>query len=77
APNKSLRARKLKLADKICNVHDIIHHPPGNWTVDRKLDYLAWAEQVLNGLTGANSILERKLKDLIAEGRAALTITAS
>jgi len=69
ASKKSLRARKLKLADKICNVHDIIHHPPGNWSVERKLNYLSWAEEVLKGLTGVNEALEQKLRHVIEEGR--------
>jgi guanosine-3',5'-bis(diphosphate) 3'-pyrophosphohydrolase len=69
ASEKSLLARKLKLADKICNVNDIIHHPPGNWTTERKLSYLTWAEDVLKGLKGANPALEDRLAKLIAEGR--------
>jgi GTP diphosphokinase / guanosine-3',5'-bis(diphosphate) 3'-diphosphatase len=74
APKKSANARKLKLADKICNVHDIIHNPPGNWTVERKLNYLLWAEQVLQGLAGANQPLEQELRRVIDEGRQLLTI---
>jgi guanosine-3',5'-bis(diphosphate) 3'-pyrophosphohydrolase len=73
ASGKSIAAQKLKLADKICNVYDIIHSPPGNWTVERKLAYLSWAEQVLEGLSGANQHLEKELRDLIVEGREALT----
>ena len=69
AATKSELARKLKLADKICNVNDIIHHPPGNWSIERKLQYLDWAEQVLVGLKGVNGKLERKLESLISEGR--------
>ena len=69
ASKKSELARKLKLADKICNVSDIIHHPPDNWTLERKLQYLEWAEKVLDGLTGANLTLENKLKEQIALGR--------
>ncbi len=69
ASSKSLLARKLKLADKICNVYDIIHHPPDHWPVERKLDYLDWAEQVLAGLKGANEFLEKELSDVLAEGR--------
>jgi guanosine-3',5'-bis(diphosphate) 3'-pyrophosphohydrolase len=69
APNKSPLAKKLKLADKICNVYDILHHPPGNWSNERKLNYLTWAENILNGLGGANPLLEEKLSQLINEGR--------
>lgn len=69
ASGKSEAARKLKLADKICNVHDIIFHPPGNWTVTRKLEYLRWAEQVLEGLKGTNPFLEDYLAGMIRKGR--------
>jgi guanosine-3',5'-bis(diphosphate) 3'-pyrophosphohydrolase len=73
AATKSLAAKKLKLADKICNVYDIIHSPPENWTVERRLAYLFWAEQVLEGLKGANEHLEKELRDLILEGREVLS----
>ena len=69
ASKKSDAARKLKLADKICNVTDIIHHPPGDWSTDRKLNYLWWAEQVQEGLTGVNAALEKYLTEVIAQGR--------
>lgn len=69
---KSRPARKLKLADKICNVHDIIHHAPAGWTVERRLDYLSWCEQVLEGLRGVNHLLEKKLHESIQEGRTLL-----
>ncbi len=69
APHKSLFAKKLKLADKICNVHDILHHPPGNWSVERKLNYLTWSENVMLGLKDANPLLENELAQLIQQGR--------
>ena len=69
ASKKSAAARKLKLADKICNVSDVIHHPPDNWSVERKMNYLLWAEQVLEGLKGANPLLEHRLTEIIREGR--------
>ncbi len=74
ASHKSPLAKKLKLADKICNVYDILHHPPGNWSVERKLNYLTWAENVLEGLKGANSLLEDELAQLIRQGRERISI---
>ena len=74
ASKKSESARKLKLSDKICNVMDIIHHPPGNWSIERKQQYLSWAEQVLEGLRGTNLKLENKLRELINEGRKVFTV---
>ncbi len=69
AAKKSALAKKLKLADKICNVMDIVHHPPQNWTTERKLNYLTWAEQVLEGLRGTNAQLEARLMEMINVGR--------
>ncbi len=69
ASKKSELAKKLKLADKICNITDIIHHPPANWTMERKLNYLSWVEEIMVGLKGANVLLEDHLKNLIDEGR--------
>lgn len=69
ASKKSENARKLKLADKICNVNDIIHHPPDNWPIERKLEYLDWAEKILLQLKGTHQALENKLQNLIDEGR--------
>jgi guanosine-3',5'-bis(diphosphate) 3'-pyrophosphohydrolase len=69
APHKSSLAKKLKLADKSCNVYDIVNHPPGNWTIERKLNYLTWAEDILLGLTGTNPPLEEHLAGLIKQGR--------
>ncbi|MBS1979349.1 MAG: bifunctional (p)ppGpp synthetase/guanosine-3',5'-bis(diphosphate) 3'-pyrophosphohydrolase [Bacteroidetes bacterium] len=67
---KSESARKLKIADKICNVTDIIHHPPGNWDTERRLEYLDWCEQVLHGIRGTHDQLEDQLIRIINEGRA-------
>jgi (p)ppGpp synthase/HD superfamily hydrolase len=74
APHKSSLAKKLKLADKSCNVYDIVNHPPGNWTIERKLNYLTWAEDILLGLTGTNPPLEEHLARLITQGREAFQI---
>ena len=69
APHKSSKAKKLKLADKICNITDILNSPPTDWSKERKLDYLSWAEKVAVGLKGANVKLEKHLAKLIEKGR--------
>jgi guanosine-3',5'-bis(diphosphate) 3'-pyrophosphohydrolase len=48
APYKSERAKKLKIADKIMNVRDIISNPPAGWPLERIVDYLNWSETVVN-----------------------------
>jgi (p)ppGpp synthase/HD superfamily hydrolase len=58
APYLSPRAKQLKLADKSCNISDIVNYPPQDWSRQRRLEYLQWAEAVIAGLRGANAKLE-------------------
>ena len=74
APHKSQRAKLLKLADKICNVRDLIDSPPLAWSWDRQREYLLWTEKVVAGLRGANARLENYYDDLLAKGKGALGI---
>lgn len=53
-PKLSDRSKKLKIADKICNIQDIIDDPPEGWSEDRKIGYLDWAKQVVAGARGLN-----------------------
>ncbi len=69
APHKSHRAKLLKLADKICNVGDILHTPPADWSLQRRREYLLWTEQVVEGLRGASPSLERCYDELLSEGK--------
>ncbi len=58
-PKLSDRAKKLKIADKISNILDIKNDPPENWSLHRKLTYLDWAKQVVNGAKGLNKHLDQ------------------
>ncbi len=69
APFISDKAKLVKLADKICNVEDICSHPPRDWPLTRRRDYLDWAAAVVNGLRGVNSSLEAEFDRLLTEGR--------
>jgi guanosine-3',5'-bis(diphosphate) 3'-pyrophosphohydrolase len=53
APTISAPAKMIKVADKICNIRDIINDPP-DWPRERKLTYIGWAEKVVEGCRGAN-----------------------
>jgi len=54
APHISFRAKLVKLADKICNLYDLIYSPPrvGHWNAGKPMFYgpsrlwLACAEQM-------------------------------
>ncbi len=67
APGLSINAKKLKIADKICNIRDIISYPL-DWSTERKLTYLEWAQLVVKGCEGANSELEKMFYQTLEEG---------
>ncbi|OAD20142.1 HD domain-containing protein 3 [Candidatus Thiomargarita nelsonii] len=77
APHISTRAKQLKLADKICNVYDIAHSPPKNWSLKRRQEYLDWSEQVVAGLRGVNPILDAHYDATLSDARAALARSIS
>jgi GTP diphosphokinase / guanosine-3',5'-bis(diphosphate) 3'-diphosphatase len=59
AQHLSLRAKQIKIADKICNIHDVSNNPPLNWPLERRQEYLRWAAKVVEGCRGSNANLER------------------
>ncbi len=69
APHISHGAKQVKLADKISNVHDMIYFAPGDWGIERKIDYLNWADKVVAGLRGCNPSLEKIYDEILAEAR--------
>lgn len=77
APHLSRRARHIKLADKICNIHDIAFAPPNHWPLQRRIDYLQWAEAVIDGLRGSNEKLEKHFDDTLASARQKLAYESS
>ena len=58
APHKSYGAKLIKLADKACNVRNLVTMPPKDWSMERRQEYLLWGEKVVAGLRGTNSALE-------------------
>jgi guanosine-3',5'-bis(diphosphate) 3'-pyrophosphohydrolase len=58
APHKSARAQVIKLADKISNLRSILASPPATWSTERKREYFAWAERVVNALSAPNPTLK-------------------
>ena len=51
-------AKLVKLADKICNLRDVAVRPPAKWDLERRREYFEWAKRVIDGLRGANPVLE-------------------
>jgi len=64
APHISREAKLVKLADKICNLRDILSSPPADWSVERKAAYFDWANQVVDGLRGTHTRLESLFDEL-------------
>lgn len=68
AQRLSAQAKQIKIADKICNVRDVTHTPPPNWSLERRREYLRWAEKVVAGCRGSNPDLERRFDEVLQEG---------
>lgn len=64
ASRSSSQAKLVKLADKICNLRDILRSPPAGWRVERKREYFDWAKSVVDGLRGTSPPLERRFDRL-------------
>lgn len=72
APGKSKEAKLVKLADKISNIRDLATTPPEEWDLQRRREYLAWAQEVVTGLRGVNKQLERSFDEAHASAMAVL-----
>ncbi len=72
ASNSSIRAKQLKIADKICNIRDITDTPPVDWPLQRRREYLAWSEQVVAGCRGANAKLDEAFDQAIRRAKSVL-----
>ena len=72
AAHASPRAKRIKLADKICNIRDVMSDPPANWSLARRREYLDWAERVVAGCRGFNRALESMFDRALRDARAAL-----
>lgn len=68
-PHLSDRAKKIKIADKTCNVRDIGSKPPADWDEARRNEYFDWAEAVVAGCRGVNKGLEDYFDRCVAESK--------
>ena len=66
APTISRSAKLVKLADKICNLRDILASPPADWSPERKQGYFDWAAKVVAGVRGVHPELEAVFDGLLA-----------
>jgi (p)ppGpp synthase/HD superfamily hydrolase len=71
-PSKSRQARLLKIADKTSNLRSMAESPPIGWDIDRRMEYVRWAEAVVEGCRGLNPMLERMFDEAVRQARAAV-----
>jgi hypothetical protein len=56
----------IKLADKISNVRDVIASPAEDWDKQRRVEYVQWAVNVVEGLRGASDQLDELFDEVVA-----------
>ena len=74
AAKKSYGAKLIKLADKCCNIRDMVTIPPKDWSLKRRQEYLLWSEKVVAGLRGTNAALEDYYDHELSSGKLLLGI---
>ena len=65
-------AALIKIGDKISNVTDVTNNPPADWDINRRKQYLDWAEKVIENCPKVNDRMENKFQEIINQGREAL-----
>ena len=75
ADHISYKAKLVKLADKSCNLFDLIQSPPHSWDMERKQQYVLWTEQVVARLRGTNIALEDSYDEILKNGKRILNIS--
>lgn len=68
------RAKLIKIADKTCNVRDIGQSPPEHWNRKRRIEYLDWAQIVVDECRGVNAELERYFDECLESSRKTLDV---
>jgi guanosine-3',5'-bis(diphosphate) 3'-pyrophosphohydrolase len=67
APHASPPAQRIKLADKICNLRDLVAAPPPAWLPERRREYFEWANAVVDTIRAANSTLAERFDHIYAQ----------
>ena len=68
AAHISYEAKLVKMADKICNVRDMITAPP-DWPIERKRQYFEWAGRVVDQMRGTHAKLEALFDSALIQGQ--------
>ena len=72
-PASRAPAKIIKLADKTSNLRTISVSPSPEWSVKRRLEYVAWAREVASALKGANAFLKAEFDKAAASAQQSVT----
>jgi guanosine-3',5'-bis(diphosphate) 3'-pyrophosphohydrolase len=67
APLASQKAQCIKLADKICNLRDLVASPPPAWSPKRCRAYFEWANAVVSAIRAAHPALAQQFDHIYAQ----------
>jgi GTP diphosphokinase / guanosine-3',5'-bis(diphosphate) 3'-diphosphatase len=67
ASHVSRDAQQLKIADKLCNLREILSSPPADWPLFRKYQYFDWAKAVVDQVRASNPGLAEKFDAAYAQ----------
>jgi (p)ppGpp synthase/HD superfamily hydrolase len=73
ASHKSRQAKLIKLADKTSNIRAVVNSPAPDWSVQRRLEYVEWAKEVIAGVRGTSPWLERQFDQATNTAEAVLS----
>ncbi len=68
AAEVSIEAQQIKLADKLCNLRDVIASDPEAWPLFRKYQYYQWAKEIVDQVRGSNARLAQLFDEAYVEG---------
>jgi (p)ppGpp synthase/HD superfamily hydrolase len=77
ASKKSDDAKNIKLADKTSNLRAIAFAPSPGWSIKRRLEYIEWAKQVVQGLRGGCPWLEEQFDRAVEDAERSLAVPKS
>jgi guanosine-3',5'-bis(diphosphate) 3'-pyrophosphohydrolase len=72
AASLSVEAAKIRIADKSCNISDLLTYEL-SWSVNRKLAYVEWSERVVDNIFKPEPCLLNKFKDQVKQARLILS----
>jgi len=72
ASQKSPGAKLIKIADKVSNIRARIFPQASREQCNELAEYVAWAEQVVNGCRGVNAVLDTLFDEAVANARSTL-----